>query len=176
MRNFHLKAIFTLFLMLVLTTYSNDVEAQDSASVDDAKMTSSPSAKISEVAWIAGHWKGEAFGGRFEETWNPPFGGSMMGMFKLVNKDSIGFYELLTIVEHEGSLLLRLKHFDKKLVGWEEKDKSIEFPLLRVSKTEAVFNGLIFKKIDKNEMHILVKINQNGETNEITFVCKRVTK
>ena len=31
-----------------------------------------PEAKIEDVAWMAGNWKGEAFGGLSEEVWSPP--------------------------------------------------------------------------------------------------------
>jgi hypothetical protein len=34
----------------------------------------------------------------------------MMGMFRLVKDGKVVFYEFLTLVEHEGSLLLKLKH------------------------------------------------------------------
>lgn len=139
----------------------------------DAKVTA-PAATIDDVKWIAGHWQGSAMGGQFEETWNPPFAGSIMGMFKFAKNDQVEFYELLTIIEHEDSLLLRLKHFDKDLNGWEEKDKSIEFPLLSLTETEAAFDGLVFKKIDPSTMHIVVTISQKeGKPQKIKFVCQR---
>ncbi len=43
----------------------------------------SPEATLEDVSWIAGHWKGEAFGGIAEEIWSPPLGDSMMFVFKL---------------------------------------------------------------------------------------------
>lgn len=133
---------------------------------------------IDDFAWIAGHWQGEAMGGKFEETWNPPFGGTMMGMFKMVDDDGVSFYELLTIVEKGDSFVLRLKHFDKSLVGWEEKDKSVEFPLVSVDKKAAIFKGLRFEKMDQNKMQILVVVGQGEgkEPKEIKFACQRAGK
>lgn len=128
---------------------------------------------IEDFAWIVGHWTGEAMGGAFEETWNAPFGGTMMGMFKFVQDDKVGFYEILTIVEEDGNWLIRLKHFDKALVGWEEKDESMEFPLVSLSDTEAIFDGLKFLKIDDNTMHILVTTKRGDEVDVLKFVCKR---
>ena len=54
-------------------------------------------ASIEEVAWLAGNWKGEGFGGIVEECWTPSLGGTMMGMFRLVNDGVIKFYELMVL-------------------------------------------------------------------------------
>lgn len=147
----------------------------DAMFAQDAK--SSPAANLEDVAWIAGHWSGEAMGGTFEETWNPPMGGSMMGMFKFVQNDAVGFYEILTIVPRDKSLLLRLKHFDASLKGWEEKDKSVEFPLVEITENEVRFDGLVFKRISQNEMSISVTIREGeAEPREVVFKCQRVAQ
>lgn len=128
---------------------------------------------IDDFAWIAGHWRGEALGGAFEETWNPPFGGTMMGMFKFVKDDNVGFYEIITLLKENDTWLVRLKHFDNSLVGWEEKGESMEFPLVSLSDSEAIFDGLKFLKIDENTMHILVTTKHGDDVQELKFVCKR---
>ncbi len=164
-----------LVLILIFVSPPTSAVGQETGAADSQQKSAPPPASINDVAWIAGHWQGSAMGGKFEETWNPPFAGSMVGMFKFVETERVQFYELLTIVEKEGSLLLRLKHFDKELNGWEEKDKSVEFPLKSVNDTKASFDGLVFQKIDESTMHILVAVEQNdGEAKEIKFVCHRV--
>ncbi len=85
----------------------------------------SPLASIDQVAWIAGHWKGEAFGGITEEIWSPPQAGSMMASFRLINKGVVSFYEIEIIREINGSLVLELKHFNNDLKGWETKDEVV---------------------------------------------------
>lgn len=147
---------------------SNDQAAGKSASEKETT-------RLADLAWIAGHWQGEAMGGSFEETWNPPSANSMMGMFKFVKDEQVVFYELLTIVEVEGALLLRLKHFDKSLVGWEEKKESVEFPLQKTTKTAAVFDGLTFHRIDANRMRILVVQKRGDQVGELIFDCRRAT-
>ena len=134
---------------------------------------SSPKVSIKDFAWLAGHWRGTGMGGSFEETWNPPFGNSMVGMFKLIKDEEILFYELMTIVKQKDKIVLRLKHFDKDLVGWEKKDKSVEFPFIRNSSNEAIFDGLRFKRIDKNTLHIHVRVKSKGKVKELKFTCKR---
>ena len=130
---------------------------------------------IDDMAWIGGHWKGEAMGGQFEETWNAPMGGEMMGMFKLVSDNKVSFYEIMTIVPEKNSFVLRLKHFSPELVDREEKDKSVEFPLLTASPNEVRFDGLSFQRAG-DAMNIEVLVGQDdGEKKRIQFECKRVT-
>ena len=139
-------------------------------------LSNKDSVSIDEMAWIAGTWKGEAMGGQFEETWNAPMGGEMMGMFKLVSDGKVSFYEIITIVPEKNSYILRLKHFSPGLVGWEEKDKSVEFPLLTASSDEVRFDGLTFRKISDDAMAIEVLVGEDdGQKKRINFECKRIT-
>ncbi len=141
--------------------------------VAEAQEAAGPPASIEDVAWIAGHWQGQAMGGQFEETWNPPLANAMMGMFKFVQDDKIGFYEILTIVPQENSLILRLKHFHGDLKGWEEKDQSVDFPLVAISQDEARFDGLTFKKTGPDRMLITVVVDRGDGGKEIEFECQR---
>ena len=103
-----------------------------------------PSASLEDVAWLAGSWTGSAFGEQFEEVWNPPSAGSMVGLFKLYDGDEVSFYEILLIIEEEDSLALRVKHFTADFVAWEEKPDYISFPLVRVDPDAVHFSGLSF--------------------------------
>lgn len=126
--------------------------------------------KLENIRWIAGNWKGEAFGGITEENWSEPSGGSMMATFKLINDGKVSFYEIETISEVNNSLLLRLKHFNNDLKGWETKDETVDFPLIRVTKNKAIFEGMIFESVDENNMIVYVAIEQkDGKTITIPF-------
>jgi len=140
------------------------------------KPDSMPAATIQDVSWIAGHWTGEAFGGVSEEIWSPPLGNSMMGMYRLVKKGKAVFYELLTIVEENGSLILKLKHFTSGLVGWEEKDVSIKFPLVKKTPREAFFDGMTFRKLDDGRLQVflLVSDKKTSEGREEEFLYRPV--
>jgi hypothetical protein len=121
-------------------------------------------ATIADVAWLAGRWTGDGLGGRSEETWGAPVGGSMVGMFRLSRDGKPVFYEIMTFVEREGSVLLRLKHFNPDLTGWEEKDQTVDFPL--VSKGEGVlhFRGLTFRREDAGRLTIYLSLKQKDGT------------
>ncbi len=126
--------------------------------------------KLENIRWIAGNWKGEAFGGITEENWSEPSGGSMMATFKLIVDEKVSFYEIETISEVNNSLLLRLKHFNNDLKGWETKDETVDFPLIRVTKNKAIFEGMIFESIDENNMVVYVEIGQkDGSTIILPF-------
>lgn len=135
-----------------------------------------PVASLEDLQWISGRWTGQAMGGDFEESWSPPSAGSMLGMFKFSKDEEVNFYELLTIVVDGDSLLLRLKHFGSDLKGWEAKDETVEFPLVRLKKNEANFEGLTFRRIDGNHLHIYVNTAEEGAApQEIEFRATRST-
>jgi hypothetical protein len=134
----------------------------------------SPPATLAEMAWLAGSWRGEGLGGVVEEIWSPPSAGSMMGAFRLVRNGTTSFYELMALVEHEGSLVLRLKHFDADLTGWEEKDETVEFPLVAVDGDWFRFDGLSIHRRNTEAMSVYVAISSNdGEAREAAFEYSR---
>jgi len=134
----------------------------------------SPPADLSVVKWLSGHWRGEAFGGLIEEIWSPAIGGSMMGAFKLVVENKVQFYEIETISEESGTLVFRLKHFHKDLKGWEEKDKTIDFVLVKVTDNKVYFNGMTIERISDIKINIYVAIEDNGITTEEKFTYIKV--
>ncbi|MFC4721255.1 DUF6265 family protein [Geojedonia litorea] len=120
--------------------------------------------KLENIAWIAGNWKGEAFGGQVEENWSQPSGGSMMATFKLINNGKVSFYEIEIIREVDNTLVLQLKHFNNDLKGWEEKDKTIDFPLKEITSNKVIFEGMTFEKVNANEMNVYVDLHQKDGT------------
>ena len=130
---------------------------------------------IDAIAWLAGSWKGEAFGGEVEEIWSQPVGGSMMGMFRATEKGKTSFSEFEQIVEQDSILVFKVKHFTPAWVGWEEKDKCVEFKLLSSSANEMHFDGLILVKIDENTCkHIItLKDKATGKTRDVEIIYHR---
>jgi len=139
--------------------------------------TPAPSAQLQDMAWLAGHWVGEALGGTVEEIWSPPRGGAMMGMFRLVKDGETAFYELMTILPEDGSLLLRLKHFNANLGGWEEKDDTVEFPLVAIADGAFRFEGLSLhpEGDDRLKIHLAMH-KKDGTMQEVTFAYTRVSE
>ena len=136
----------------------------------------SPPATLKELAWLAGRWTGPGLGGVCEETWSEPAGGAMLGMFRLLRDGKPVFYELLTFVEQGGSLLLRLKHFNPDLTGWEEKADSISFRLLKLAPDTLHFDGLTFKRVgdDLLEVFLAIRNRTDNSVREERFEMRRV--
>ncbi len=134
-----------------------------------------PEATIEDVAWLAGHWQGEMFGGTAEAVWSPPYGGTVMGMYKHVVNGDIKFYELMVIVEESKSLVLKLKHFNADLTAWEEKEKTVDFPLVKLTQTEIFFDGLTFRKIDDDTIKGFLRIKHDGKVSEVDWTYRRIS-
>lgn len=135
---------------------------------------SSPKAALNDVAWIAGHWKGEAFGGITEEIWSPPLGDSMMFVFKLVNDGKVSFYETGHIKQVGETLILQLKHFHGDLKGWEEKDETVDFKLVKMEDDKIYFDQFTFERVSGNEINLYVVIEEkDGAAKEVKFNYKK---
>ena len=135
-----------------------------------------PPARVADLAWLAGTWTGEGLGGRIEEVWSRPDGGAMVGYFRLVKDDKPVFYEIMTLIESEGSVEMRLKHVNPDMTGWEEKNGFVTFKLAKHDATGAYFSGLTFKRInpDLMEGYLALRNRTTGEITEQKFVYRRV--
>lgn len=133
-----------------------------------------PAATIRDAAMLVGSWKGTAFGQTFEETWNPPSAGTMVGMFKLISDDGVSFYELMLLTEEEGTLHLKVKHFDADFTAWEEKGDYVTFKLVRKSPDELHFGGLSFYRRGNDRLDGYIVMRNGDEVSEQPLVFERV--
>lgn len=99
----------------------------------------SGSATLASFEWLAGSWRGSIGEDRVEESWMPPVGGAMAGLFRWSKGGRVYLYELLTLEEADGGLVLKLKHFGPGLVGWEDKAASVVFDLAGTEDGRAMF-------------------------------------
>ena len=121
-----------------------------------------PVATLEDAAWLAGSWTGTGFGQKFEEVWNPPSAGSMIGLFKLFNDDGVSFYEILTITVDDGTLSLKVRHFNADFTAWENKDEFVNFRLVKREKDALHFGGLSFYRRDDNHIDGYI-VMRNGD-------------
>ena len=134
-----------------------------------------PAATLEDVAWLVGNWSGEAFGGQFEEHWNPPTAGSMIGFFKLLENGEVAFYELLLLVEEEGSLSLKVKHFNGDFTAWEDKADYVTFRFIRAEEDAIHFSGFSFYRIDADTMHGYIVFRNGEQVREEKLVYRRTS-
>jgi hypothetical protein len=133
-----------------------------------------PRATLKDFEWLVGEWAGTGLGGLSEETWSAPAGGAMMGMYRLVVNGAVSFYEFMNLVEENGTVVLKLKHFNADLTGWEEKDRFVSFRLAKLTPDEAWFGGLTFRRVDANRLEIFLALrDKSGTVREERFVMDR---
>lgn len=168
---------FLSFVLLAITSCFVYGQEKETANTLKLSGTVRPKATIKDIAWLAGHWRGTALGGVTEEIWSPPMANSMMGSYRLIKNDTlVVFYEILTITEDKGSLTLKLKHFNKDLTGWEEKNEVREFKLVKNEKNKLWFEGITFELVDENNVQVFLAIQKkNGEVIEETFRYKKAS-
>ena len=133
----------------------------------------SPPASLDQMEWLVGQWAGEGIqGAPAMESWLPTAGGTMVGTFVQTTKgedgaESIMFTEHLYLMEENGTLVLRLKHFNADLTGWEEKDGMLTFRLVAMENCAAYFHALTLRcDIDEDGARGLlaaVRMQSGGE-------------
>lgn len=157
----------SLALSLVLNTLSAQSKLTEHCLGLD-NPDNAPEASIEDFAWLAGRWEGTGFGGVVEEYWNPPLGGTMTGTFRLVNAEGPSFYEMLLLgPDSNHQITYQVKHFHPDFKGWEEKDESYTFPLVKVSKDTLYFHGLTLHHVGDTCIHYLAMGRNDGSHKEV---------
>lgn len=160
-----------LLIGLTISAVAQTQRTEHTYKLDDPDAR--PAATLEDVSWLVGSWAGEAFGSRFEQGWNPPSAGSMIGFFKLLNEDGVVFYELLLLVEEEGSLSLKVKHFNPDFSAWEDKADYVRFRFIKAEEDAVHFSGISFYRIDENTMHGYIVMRSGDEVGERILVYRR---
>lgn len=129
-----------------------------------------PGATLEDAAFLVGTWTGTAFGERMEESWSAPTGGSMVGTFKLFDGDAPSMYELMLLTVEDGTLSLKVKHFNADFSAWEEKQDYVNFRLVKLAEGELHFGGISFyKRSDDRVDGYIVMRNKDGVTEHHLF-------
>jgi hypothetical protein len=163
-------------MVVVIAMVLATVSMLPAAAAAQSSAASAPKASLEDFRWLVGHWTGTGLGGTSEELWSAAAGGAMLGSFRQLQDGKVVFYELLTLLERDGTVVLRLKHFNPDLTGWEEKGQVLEFPLLEVTPTKAVFNAMTFTHDDRDTFRVSLRLRdkKSGEIREELFEYKRV--
>ena len=134
--------------MLASAAFAQSRHTEHTFVLDDPEHR--PAATLDDVAWLVGSWKGEGFGSTFEEVWNPPSAGSMVGMFKLHDGDS-----------------------DPDFTSWEDKNDYGQFRFIRADPDAVHFSGLSFYRIDETTVHAYLAANFGDGLREEKLIYRR---
>jgi hypothetical protein len=165
-----------LFAALLALALGQAAPGRTSNTLTLAEGAAGPKATVADVAWLTGHWRGEGLGGTVDEVYSDPAGGAIVGHFRLVRAGKPVFYEIITILEHHGTLELRLKHVNPDMTGWEEKNDFVTFKLAKLEPGAAYFSGLTFKRVgdDTLETYLALRDRTTNVVSEEKFVYKRM--
>lgn len=145
--------------------------------------TPTPAPGLDELAWLAGTWEGTIGEDPLIETWFPPAGGRMAGLFRWVKGGEVYLYELVSLEETPEGVVLRIKHFGPDLVGWEAKEDSVVFDLVEIAGGRAVFaerddeeegTTLTFRPEGEDGLVATFEETRDGEPVLLTFRYERV--
>lgn len=135
-----------------------------------------PPASIEQAEWLVGDWVGTGIdGAEAAESWLPPSGDTMVGLFVQEKPDGgLMFTEHMYLAEEGGSLVLKLKHFNPDLTGWEEKDGMVRFRLLSIEPCAAYFSSLTYRCEAEGGLLVAVRLKSEGDAvEELVFRFKR---
>ncbi len=135
-----------------------------------------PAARIDAAGWLAGQYSGTGLGGEVEYQWLPPRAAAMFGTLRLIKDGRTAFSEILMLDEVGGSLSLRVKHFTPEFVGWEEKDRHIEFKLVAAGAEELRFDALTLRRSAAGGLRIYLAMRRDGEVREEVFDLVRLPR
>jgi hypothetical protein len=169
------------YILLALILMSGGVIAQEKLTEHTYHLPKeAPLGKgqLKDVAWLVGSWQGTAFGSQFEEVWNPASVGSMVGMWKLFDKDKgVSFYELMLLKEDGDGLVLLVKHFSADFTAWEEKEDFVKFRLVKIEDKAVHFSGLSFYQQGKDKIEGYIAMNhKDGSKTEHKLTYGRVNQ
>ncbi len=154
------------FLVATLTTLTWAAEPRTEHTYQLAPDEPRPEATLDDVRWLAGSWTGTAFGQIFEEVWNPPSAGSMIGLFKLFGDDGVAFYEILLLSVEDGTLSLKVKHFNPDFTAWEDKEDYVNFRLVKKEEDALHFGGISFYRRDDDSIDGYIVMRSGEDTRE----------
>ncbi len=107
--------------------------------VPTSALSQGPSAKVSDLAWMTGHYKGDTGAGSLEENWAEPEGGSIASLVRSTGGGATNMIELIVIEEEGDSLTLRLKQWDPRMEPRYEGFQVME--LIEIGDKKVVFKN-----------------------------------
>ena len=136
---------------------------------------------LQPLAFLSGRWVSETPAELQEENWTPVSGDSMTGSFRIVEHGSPVFYEFWAVELDDNHPVLKLKHFNAGLVGWEEKNTAVMMPLISTAESEAVFaeadgSVSLHYHLAGKKLTCTVHHMKDGKSSDETFTLMRAAE
>ena len=120
-------------------------------------LAAGPAASIEQLDWMTGNWAGNLGPNQLEENWISSEGNSLMAAVRMTGNDATSMFEMITIEEAEGSLVLHIQQWDPGFVPRTESAMEMEL-------TEITGNSVSFVNISGFGMPTLGYSHPDSET------------
>lgn len=134
---------------------------------------------IKDLAFMAGKWITHSAWGDMEEYWSEPMGNCMVCAYRCVKDGKVVFYEFIVIEQMDSGPVMKLRHFSPGNIGWEDKDKPYEYPLMFLEPDKARFErhdkktALTFHRTGPRAMQVILeRQDEDGRWVEDVFDYK----
>ncbi len=142
------------------------------------------SAKLIDFSWMEGKWQGKLGEALCEEEFTAPKAGAILNMMRLTQDGKVLTYGNAMLVELDGGLDLRLRHFNAKLEAVETGQPTI-LKLMKYDGARAEFENFvhsapkrtIITKKSNDEMEVYSEIiGKDGKTTIHQLTMRRVNR
>lgn len=119
--------------------------------------------KVSQLAFMAGTWTQQHKWGDMEEFWSKPMGDNMVSSFRNVKDGKVTFYEFVVIEQTDSIPVMKMRHFNRGSIAWEEKDTPFLLPLVKLEHDLAGFESvdksvrLAYKRVSTEKMDVILE-------------------
>lgn len=98
-----------------------------------------PPATVADLAWMTGNWAGNLGPNQLEENWIMAEGGSIAAMVRITGAGTTNTFEMITIEEVDGSLVLHIQQWDPGMVA--RTDGPQEMELVEITENSVKFEA-----------------------------------
>lgn len=118
---------------------------------------SQPDASIEQLDWMTGNWAGMLGPNQLEENWIATEGSSIAAMVRMTGNDATSMFEMITIEEMDGTLVLHIQQFNP---GFEPRTEAPQEMILE----EITANSVKFRAVSEGGMASLGYSHPDAET------------
>ena len=122
-----------------------------------ATLAAGPAASIEQLSWMTGNWAGMLGPNQLEENWLNTDGNSLMAAVRITNPEGTGTFEVITIEEVDGSLMLNIQQWDPGFKPRTEAPQTMELE-------EITANSVKFRAVSEGGMATLGYSHPDAET------------
>jgi len=122
-----------------------------------ASVYAGPPATVADLSWMTGNWAGALGPNQLEENWIAGEGGSIAAMVRMTGNDATSMFEMITIEEVDGSLVLHIQQWDPGMAPRTEGAQEMKLE-------EIGENSVKFKAVSEGGMASLAYSHPDADT------------